>query len=58
MSNHLAQRLWPTSRFCDGILNRGVQRVFLNAADLATGPYFVTLTTAQGTRWTERLIVE
>ena len=42
----------------DGTLNRGVQRVFLNAADLATGPYFVTLTTAQGTRWTERLIVE
>ena len=42
----------------DGTLNRGVQRVFLNAADLATGPYFVTLTTAQGTRWTERLMVE
>lgn len=41
-----------------GTLNRGVQRVFLNAADLATGPYFVTLTTAQGTRWTERLMVE
>ena len=42
----------------DGTLNRGVQRVFLNAADLATGPYFVTLTTTQGTRWTERLMVE
>ena len=42
----------------DGTLNRGVQRVFLNAAELASGPYFVTLTTAQGTRWTERLMVE
>ena len=42
----------------DGTLNRGVQRVFLNAATLPTGPYFVTLTTAQGTRWTERLMVE
>ncbi|MED5318600.1 MAG: agmatine deiminase family protein, partial [Bacteroidota bacterium] len=42
----------------DGTLNRGVQRVFLNAATLPTGPYFVTLTTEQGTRWTERLMVE
>ena len=41
-----------------GTLNRGVQRVFVDASTLAAGPYLVTLTTAQGTRWTERLVVE
>ena len=41
-----------------GTLNRGVQRVFVDASTLAAGPYLVTLTTDQGTRWTERLIVE
>jgi len=32
--------------------------VFVDASTLAAGPYLVTLTTAQGTRWTERLVVE
>ena len=41
-----------------GTLNRGVQRVFVDASTLAAGPYLVTLTTDQGTRWTERLVVE
>ena len=41
-----------------GTLNRGVQRVFVDASTLAAGPYLVTLTTAQGTRWTERMVVE
>ncbi|MEC8401284.1 MAG: agmatine deiminase family protein [Bacteroidota bacterium] len=41
-----------------GTLNRGVQRVFVDASTLAAGPYLVSLTTAQGSRWTERLVVE
>jgi hypothetical protein len=35
-----------------------VQRVFVDASTLAPGPYLVTFATAQGTRWTERLVVE
>ncbi|MGB1383977.1 MAG: agmatine deiminase family protein [Flavobacteriales bacterium] len=41
-----------------GTLDRGVQRVFVDASTLTPGPYLVTFTTAQGTRWTERLVVE
>jgi agmatine deiminase len=42
----------------DGVLDRGVQRVFWDASPWAAGPYLVTFTTAQGTRWTQRLMVE
>ena len=42
----------------DGVLDRGVQRVFVDAARLAPGPYLVTFSTEQGQRWTERLVVE
>ena len=42
----------------DGSLSRGLQRIFLNASNLAAGPYLVTLTTAQGVYWTQRVMVE
>ena len=42
----------------DGLLSRGLQRIFLNASNLAAGPYLVTLTTAQGVHWTQRVMVE
>lgn len=42
----------------DGVLPQGTQRLFLDASSLASGPYLVTLTTAHGTRWTERLMVQ
>jgi len=42
----------------DGVLDRGVQRVFVDAARLVPGPYLVTFSTEQGQRWTERLVVD
>ena len=42
----------------DGVLDRGGQRVFVDAAGLVPGPYLVTFSTEQGQRWTERLVVE
>ena len=42
----------------EGTLDRGIQRVFLNASTLASGPYLVTLTTDAGRQWSQRLLVE
>ena len=41
-----------------GSLNRGLQRMFLDASTLVPGPYLLTLTTDDGHRWSHRLVVE
>ena len=41
-----------------GSLNRGLQRMFLDASALVPGPYLLTLTTDDGHRWSHRLVVE
>lgn len=41
-----------------GVLQAGIQRVFVDASSLVPGPYLVTFITTEGTRWTERLLVE
>ena len=41
----------------DGVMNRGVNRLFVQAQDLPDGPYLLTLTTDKGTQWTTRFVV-
>ena len=41
----------------EGTLGRGTQRLFVDARDLANGPYLLTLQTASGQTWTQRWMV-
>ena len=41
-----------------GILPGGLQRLFLNAQSLPSGPYHLSLITEEGRRWTKRLVVQ
>ena len=47
----------PLDILHQGTLQRGIQRLFVDAGQLASGPYLVTLTTGNGQRWSERLLV-
>jgi hypothetical protein len=47
----------PVRQLHGGTLARGTQRLFVDARDLANGPYLLTLQTASGQSWTQRWMV-
>ena len=47
----------PVRQLHQGTLARGTQRLFVDARELANGPYLLTLQTASGQSWTQRWMV-
>ena len=47
----------PVRQLHEGTLGRGTQRLFVDARDLANGPYLLTLQTTSGQTWTQRWMV-